>query len=138
MRNAVIVAAASCVMFVVALISGSVWAAAGVIVLALAGLFLLARDVRAERREERNEEVADGARSLVPDDFVPDIADGDEADDEADVTGSAVVADEYGEDDFPFGEPFPPPEDPAEADPDHRPDPADDDIEMRTSPERTR
>ncbi|WP_052960278.1 hypothetical protein [Mycobacterium sp. EPa45] len=132
MRNAVIVAAAGCVMFLVALVTGSVWAAIGVIVLALAGLLLLAADLRAQRREENTDQGA-GLAPLPPENFVPDIADSDEGN----VTGSAVAADEYGEDDFPFGEPLPM-EDPAEAGPGHRPDPADDDIQMRVSPERTR
>lgn len=106
MRNAVIVAAGGCVMFLVALISGSIWAAVGVIVLALAGLLLLAAELRALRREEHTEEVPDSA-PLVPENFVPDIADSDSDD----VTGSSVAADEYVEDDFPFGEPRPAPAD---------------------------
>ncbi|MBI3691114.1 MAG: hypothetical protein HY239_10805, partial [Mycolicibacterium aromaticivorans] len=68
MRNAVIVAAAGCVMFLVALISGSVWAAAGVIVLALAGLGLVAADLR---REQNSEEPTGVAPVLVPENFAP-------------------------------------------------------------------
>lgn len=113
MRNAVIVAAADCVMFLVALISGSVWAAVGVIALALAGLLLVVVDLRAQRREEQSEDVADSAPALAPENFAPDIADGDSED----VTGSAVGADEYGGDDFPFGEPLPSAEDPSEGRP---------------------
>ena len=104
MRNAVIVAAAGCVMFLVALISGSVWAAVGVIALALAGLLLLIRDVR---RDEHNEEVADIAPILTPENFAPDIADSDTAD----VTEAGSEGDEYGDDAFPFGEPLPAPAD---------------------------
>jgi predicted lysophospholipase L1 biosynthesis ABC-type transport system permease subunit len=104
MRKAVIVAAAGCVMFVVALISGSVWAAVGVIVLALAGLLLLARDLR---RDVQNEEAADIAPVLRPENFAPDITDGDSDD----VTESVAEADEYGDDDYPFGEPLPAPAD---------------------------
>lgn len=77
MRNAVIVAAAGCVMFLVALISGSVWAAVGVIVLALAGLLLIARDLR---QDEQNEETADIVPVLMPENFAPDIADGEPED----------------------------------------------------------
>lgn len=102
MRNAVIVAAAGCVMLLVALVSGSVWAAAVVIVLALAGLLLVGADLRAGRREEHSEEVA-GMPALAPENFVPDITDSDSDD----VTGSSVAVDEYVEDDFPFGEPRP-------------------------------
>ena len=104
MRNAVIVAAAGCVMFLVALISGSVVAAIGVIVLALAGLLLLVRDAR---RDEHNEEAHDVAPVLTPENFSPDIGDRDSDD----VTESGPDGDEYGDDDFPFGEPLPAPAD---------------------------
>ncbi|KDE97603.1 hypothetical protein Y900_001305 [Mycolicibacterium aromaticivorans JS19b1 = JCM 16368] len=99
MRNAVMVAAAGCVMFLVALISGSVWAAVGVIVLALAGLALVAADLR---REPISEEPADVAPELVPENFAPDITDSDDGD----VTEPDPEGDEYGEYDFPFGEPL--------------------------------
>ncbi|MCV7344398.1 hypothetical protein [Mycolicibacterium rhodesiae] len=102
MRNAVIVAAAGCVMFLVALISGSVWAAAGVIVLALAGLGLVAADLR---REQSSEESAVVAPMLVPENFAPDITDA------GDVTEPEPEGDEYGEEDFPFGGPLPAPAD---------------------------
>ncbi|MEZ0355866.1 hypothetical protein [Mycobacterium sp. SA01] len=104
MRNAVIVAAAGCVMFLVALISGSVWAATGVIVLALAGLGLVAADVR---REQSSEESTGVVHVLVPENFAPDITDGD-ADD---VTEPDQEGDEYGDYDFPFGDPLPTPVD---------------------------
>ncbi len=78
MRNAVIVAAAGCVMFLVALISGSVWAAVAVIVLALAGLLLLIRDVRRDQHNEGG--VSDIVPILTPENFAPDIADSDTAD----------------------------------------------------------
>ncbi|MCV7215409.1 hypothetical protein H7J51_08925 [Mycobacterium crocinum] len=104
MRNAVIVAAAGCVMFLVALISGSVWAAVAVIVLALAGLLLLIRDVR---RDQHNEGVSDIVPILTPENFAPDIADSDTAD----VTEAGSEGDEYGDDDFPFGEPLAAPAD---------------------------
>ena len=97
MRNAVIVAAAGCVMFQVALISGSIWAAATVIVLALAGLGLVAADLR---REQSGEEPTGVPPLLVPENFAPDITDGD-------VTEPDPEGDEYGEYDFPFGEPLP-------------------------------
>lgn len=114
MRNAVIVAAADCVMFLIALITGSAWAAVGVIVLALAGLLLIAADVRADRRKERHEQVTDTRPALLPDDFAPDIVDGgdgadrnsDDADDEENVTRSTGGSDEDGGDPFPFGEPL--------------------------------
>ena len=104
MRNAVIVAAAGCVMFLVALISGSVWAAVGVIVLALAGLLLVARELRRDVQEEEEAEIAP---VLMPENFAPDIADGESED----VTESAPEGDEYGEDDFPFGDFQPAPAD---------------------------
>ncbi|QEN14702.1 hypothetical protein ACRDU6_20280 [Mycolicibacterium sp. ELW1] len=104
MRNAVIVAAAGCVMFLVALISGSVWAAAGVIALALAGLGLVAADLRRERNGEESTGVAP---VLVPENFAPDITDGVTGD----VTEPDPEGDEYGEYDFPFGEPLPAPAD---------------------------
>ncbi|BBX07511.1 hypothetical protein [Mycolicibacterium aichiense] len=99
MRNAVIVAAAGCVMFLVALISGSVWAAAGVIVLALAGLGLVAADLR---REQNSEESPDVVPTLVPENFAPDITD----DDAGDVTKPDPEGDEYGDYDFPYDCPF--------------------------------
>lgn len=129
MRNAVIVAAADCVVFVFAFSTGNIWAAVGVIGLALAGLLLVAKDVRAQRREERPEEPADIEPGLLPDDFAPDIVDGDDGDDtgadgdsdedgdENDVTGPAVAADKHRGDHFPFGEPLRVAEYPAEGRP---------------------
>jgi hypothetical protein len=130
MRNAVIVAAAGCVMFLVALISGSVWAAVAVIVLALAGLALVGAELRAARRAQDDEQVAEVSAVLAPENFVPDITDSDSDDSDVDdVTEPSVGADEYGGDDFPFGEPFPMAEDvnPGSG---HRPAPADDDTRI--------
>ncbi|AQT80496.1 hypothetical protein B1R94_16305 [Mycolicibacterium litorale] len=124
MRNAVIAAAASCVMFMIAFVTGSVWASVGVIALAVAGLLLVAGDARAQRRpqgrpgrEGRDEEPTESTPALTPDDFAPDISDGrpdGNAGDVDDVTRSGGIADEYRDDPFPFGEPLRVADDPGE------------------------
>ena len=65
MRNAVIVAAGDCVVFLAALISANVYLAGAVVALSVAGLVLVARDWRAQRARR-------GApRPLTPDEFTP-------------------------------------------------------------------
>lgn len=91
MRNAVIVAAGDCVVFMVALISANTYLAVAVVGLSVAGLLLVARDWRAQRDR------ADGRgepylRPLTPDDFTPDVTD----EEDTDSTTPAMWADEQG------------------------------------------
>ena len=87
MRNAVIVAAGDCVVFLAALISANGYLAGAVVALSVAGLVLVARDWRAQRAPEEER-----PRPLTPDEFTPDVTDGDDAD----VTTTAMWADEQG------------------------------------------
>ena len=91
MRNAVIVAAGDCVVFMLALISANTYLAIAVVGLSAAGLLLVARDWRVQRDR------ADGhdqphPRTLTPDEFNPDVTDGDDSDE----TTPAMWADERG------------------------------------------
>ena len=89
MRNAVIVAAGDCVVFLVALISANVYLAGAVVGLSVAGLVLVARDWRAQRHPDHEEP---RPRGLTPDEFTPDVSD---ADDTAAMT-AAMWADDQG------------------------------------------
>jgi len=83
MRNAVIVAAANCVVFLLALISGNSYLAGAVIVLSVIGLLLVVRDVQGHRERQT---ATPPERALTPDEFTPDILEAD-ADDEAQHAG---------------------------------------------------
>ena len=87
MRNAVIVAAGDCVVFVAALFSANVYLAGAVVALSVAGLVLVARDWRAQRAPD-----AERPRPLTPDEFTPDVTEGDDTG----VTTAAMWADEQG------------------------------------------
>lgn len=96
MRNAVIVAAGDSVVFVLALISANAYLAIAVVGLSAAGLLLVARDWRAQRDRVRGSGEIEGdephPQTLTPDDFTPDVVDGDDDD----VTTPAMWADEQG------------------------------------------
>jgi hypothetical protein len=91
MRNAVIVAAGDCVVFMLALISANTYLAIAVVGLSVAGLLLVARDWRAQR-DRGDGRGQPHPRTLTPDDFTPDVTDGDDSD----ATTPATWADEQG------------------------------------------
>jgi len=92
MRNAVIVAAGDCVVFLLALIMANVYLAVAVVGLSVAGLVLVARDWRAQQRRDDRDGEQSHQRALTPDDFTPDVTD---ADDTA-VTTAAMWSDDQG------------------------------------------
>lgn len=87
MRNAVIVAAGDCVVFLAALISANVYLAGAVVALSVAGLVLVARDWRAQQAPDEER-----PRPLTPDEFTPDVTEGNDTG----VTTAAMWADEQG------------------------------------------
>jgi hypothetical protein len=90
MRNAVIVAAGDCVVFVLALISANTYLAIAVVGLSVAGLLLVARDWRAQR-DRVSGSGEPHPRTLTPDEFTPDVTDGND-----DATTPAMWADDQG------------------------------------------
>ena len=88
MRNAVIVAAGDCVVFLLALISANVYLAGAVVALSVAGLVLVVRDWRAQGHRDDDPH----PRILTPDEFTPDVTD----EDDTEVTTAAMWADDQG------------------------------------------
>ncbi len=78
MRNAVIVAAGDCVVFLLALIMANVYLAGAVVGLSVAGLVLVARDWRAQQHRADHDDEQSHQRALTPDDFTPDVPDADD------------------------------------------------------------